>query len=94
LWPNVDSNYTKESNPPQYILDADLQSGNAWVLDFSTGNVLSAFGRCGIAPCPGHNPGEFSYAHTIATDSKGNVYIAEVITGRRVQKFVKVFSGN
>ena len=90
LWPNVDSNYTKEGRRPKYIVDADLNSGNGWVLDFSSGNVLSAFGRCGIAPCPGHNAGEFSYAHTIATDSTGDVYIAEVITGRRVQKFVKV----
>jgi hypothetical protein len=91
LWPNVDSNYTKERRRPRYIIDADLNSGNGWVLDFSTGDVLSAFGRCGIAPCPGHNPGEFSYAHTIATDSTGVVYIAEVITGRRIQKFVRTF---
>jgi hypothetical protein len=90
LWPNIDSNYTKEGRRPKYIVDADLNSGNGWVLDFSSGNVLSAFGRCGIAPCPGHNAGEFSYAHTIATDSRGDVYIAEVITGRRVQKFRKV----
>jgi sugar lactone lactonase YvrE len=31
--------------------------------------------------------GEFSYVHTLALDSKGNLYTAETIGGRRVQRF-------
>ena len=50
-------------------------------------------GRCGIAPCPGHTAGEFAFGHTAATDSHGNVFVGETITGRRVQKFVRVGGG-
>jgi hypothetical protein len=34
--------------------------------------------------------GQFETSHTLAVDSKGNVYVAETITGRRVQKFMPV----
>jgi hypothetical protein len=34
--------------------------------------------------------GQLTYPHTVVTDSKGNIYVAETIGGRRVQKFVKV----
>jgi len=55
------------------------------ILDHASGKVLSTFGR------PGHQAGEFSHGHTMAMDSKGNVYVAEVgvgnEAGHRVQKF-------
>jgi DNA-binding beta-propeller fold protein YncE len=51
------------------------------ILDHASGEVLSSFGR------PGHQAGEFTHAHTLAVDSKGNVYVAETDWGRRVQKF-------
>jgi hypothetical protein len=35
----------------------------------------------------GRQPGEFTYAHFLAVDSKGNIYVAEVATGKRLQKF-------
>lgn len=35
----------------------------------------------------GHGVGEFSHIHSIATDSKGNVYLGEVDTGRRVYRW-------
>ena len=38
----------------------------------------------------GHYAGEFVFLHNVATDSKGNVYTAEVGTGRRAQKFVRL----
>jgi NHL repeat-containing protein len=44
--------------------------------------ILAGFGR------PGHNAGEFTFLHTVAADSKGNLYIAETVGGRRIQKFV------
>jgi len=36
----------------------------------------------------GRQPGQFFGVHSIATDSKGNVYTAETYEGKRLQKFV------
>ncbi|MGZ5572595.1 MAG: hypothetical protein ACXWF6_15840 [Usitatibacter sp.] len=36
----------------------------------------------------GRQPGQFFGVHSIATDSKGNVYTTETYEGKRVQKFV------
>jgi len=54
------------------------------VVDRATGQVLGSFGR------PGHQVGEFMHAHTMALDSKGNIYVGESVDGRRVQKFKPV----
>ena len=35
----------------------------------------------------GKGVGEFSHIHSIATDSRGNVYLGEVDTGRRVYRW-------
>ena len=35
----------------------------------------------------GRVPGEFAFLHSIATDSKGNIYTGETYEGKRVQKF-------
>lgn len=51
------------------------------IVDRASGKVLSSFGR------PGHQLGEFMHAHTMAVDSKGNLYVGESVDGRRVQKF-------
>ena len=36
----------------------------------------------------GRQPGQFFGVHSIATDSKGNIYTTETYEGRRLQKFV------
>ena len=36
----------------------------------------------------GRQPGQFYAVHSIATDSKGNVYTTETYRGQRLQKFV------
>jgi DNA-binding beta-propeller fold protein YncE len=54
------------------------------VIDRASGETLSTFGR------PGHYPGNFTHGHTIATDSSGNIYVAETNFGRRVQRFNQV----
>ena len=36
----------------------------------------------------GRQPGQFYGVHSIATDSKGNVYTTETYEGKRVQRFV------
>ena len=60
------------------------------ILDHASGKILSTFGR------PGHQAGEFSHGHTMAMDSKGSIYVAEVgvgnEAGHRVQKFKIVVS--
>jgi hypothetical protein len=52
--------------------------------------VFGALGICGIIPCPGHNVAQFSVSHTLASDSKDNIYVAETVAGRRIQKLVQV----
>jgi len=57
------------------------------ILDRVSGKILSSFGRVG------HQMGDFTHAHNIAVDSKGNIYIGEAgsgeapAAGHRVQKF-------
>jgi len=51
------------------------------IVERASGRVLGSFGR------PGHQVGEFMHAHTMAVDSKGNLYVGESVDGRRVQKF-------
>jgi DNA-binding beta-propeller fold protein YncE len=68
----------------QYMYVADGGDEQVKILDRASGEVLSSFGR------PGHQIGEFTHAHTLAVDSRGNVYVAETNWGRRVQKFEPV----
>ena len=51
------------------------------VLQRDTLQVLTTFGD------GGRQPGAFYAVHSIATDSKGNVYTTETYRGQRVQKF-------
>ena len=45
-------------------------------------NELTSFGR------GGRQPGQFYGVHSIAVDSKGNIYTTETFEGKRIQKFV------
>jgi hypothetical protein len=56
------------------------------ILDRASDRILAHFGR------GGHQLGEFTHAHHIAVDSEGNIYVGEVSTGERVQKFKLVGS--
>jgi peptidylamidoglycolate lyase len=49
----------------------------------SDGKILASFGSYGKAP------GEFIWPHTIAIAPDGELYIGEVATGMRIQKFTK-----
>jgi hypothetical protein len=55
-----------------------------WTLDRESGQTLSGFGRLG------HMAGELTFLHTIAMNSKGDLFIGETVGGRRVQKFKAV----
>jgi DNA-binding beta-propeller fold protein YncE len=67
----------------QYLFLADAGNGRVHLFDRETFRELGSFGRIG------RYAGQFVFLHKIAVDSKGNVYTAEVGTGRRAQKFVK-----
>ena len=73
------------SDPAQtFMFVVDLGSDRVWIVDRATGGVVGGIGR------PGHMAGEFTFAHTAALDSRGNLYVAETVGGRRHQKFLKV----
>ncbi len=65
-----------------YIYLADGENRQVHILRRDTLEVLTSFGD------GGRQPGQFYGVHSIATDSKGNVYTTETYHGRRVQKFV------
>ena len=72
------------SKDPQqkYIYLADGENDRIHILLRDTLEVLTTFGE------GGRQPGEFYGPHSIATDSKGNIYVTETYRGQRVQKFV------
>jgi DNA-binding beta-propeller fold protein YncE len=72
------------SKDPQqkYIYLADGANDQVHILLRDTLQVLTSFGD------GGRQPGQFYAVHSIATDSKGNIYTAETYRGQRVQKFV------
>jgi hypothetical protein len=90
FWPNQDTLASDSSAHQRYIVDVDLGNDNTWIINKASGITMGALGRCGLAPCPGHNAGEFAFGHTTNVDPMGNIYVAETITGRRIQKFVRV----
>ncbi len=90
FWPNVDYLASKSPTSQRIIVDVDLGNDNTWLLDKASATVIGALGMCGILPCPGHNAGHFAFGHTTAVNSQGNIYVAETITGRRIQKYVEV----
>ena len=72
------------SRDPQqrYIYMADGMNNRVYVIRRDTLEVLTSFGD------GGRQAGEFYGVHSIATDSKGNLYTTETWEGKRIQKFV------
>ena len=66
----------------KYLYLADGKNERVYILLRQTLEVLSSFGD------GGRQPGQFFGVHSIATDSKGNIFTTETYEGRRVQKFV------
>ena len=65
----------------KYIFLADGRNERVYVMDRATLEVITMFGD------GGRQPGQFFAVHSIATDSKGNIYTTETYEGKRVQKF-------
>ena len=72
------------SRDPQqkYLYLADGENDKVHVILRDTLELLTSFGE------GGRQPGEFYGVHSMATDSKGNLYTTETYRGQRVQKFV------
>jgi DNA-binding beta-propeller fold protein YncE len=66
----------------KFIYLADGENDQIHILDRQTLEVLTSFGQ------GGRQPGEFYGVHSIATDSKGNIYTTETWRGQRVQRFL------
>jgi len=66
----------------KYIYMTDGENSHVNILLRDTMEVLTRFGDGGRVP------GEFYGVHSIATDSKGNLYTTETYQGQRIQKFV------
>ena len=72
------------SRDPQqrYLFVADGMNERVHVVLRDTLEVLTSFGD------GGRQPGQFYGVHSIAIDSKGNLYTTETWEGKRLQKFV------
>ncbi len=72
------------SKDPQqrFIYMSDGQNERIRIILRDTLEELSAFGD------GGRQPGQFYGVHSLATDSKGNLYETETYEGKRIQKFV------
>jgi hypothetical protein len=72
------------SRDPQqrYLYVADGVNERVYVLRRDTLEVLTSFGD------GGRQPSQFYGVHSIATDSRGNVYTTETYEGKRVQRFM------
>ena len=78
-WDLVFSNDVRQS----LMYEADGGNEIVHIMDRVFGTILSGFGT------PGLQAGQFTFLHSVALDSRGNLYTGETINGRRVQKFVR-----
>ncbi|TVR57391.1 MAG: hypothetical protein EA421_01155 [Gemmatimonadales bacterium] len=65
----------------EFLYMADGTNHKVWILRRADMEVVGEFGH------PGRQAGQFLRPHGISVDSRGNIYVGEASTGRRVQKF-------
>ena len=68
----------------RFLFVVDLGSNRIWILERESGDIVGSIGGSG------HMAGEFTFPHTVVVDSRGNLYAAETVGGRRHQKFTRV----
>jgi hypothetical protein len=59
----------------------EILTARIYVLDRQSLEILTQFGD------GGRQPGQFFAVHSIATDSRGNIFTTETYDGKRLQKF-------
>ena len=65
----------------RWLYLADGTNHKVWVLERDGLEVVGSFGR------GGRQAGQFLRPHGMGVDSRGNIYVGEASTGRRIQKF-------
>jgi DNA-binding beta-propeller fold protein YncE len=73
--------FSKDAQQKYFYL-ADGANEKVRVFDRQSLTELTAFGD------GGRQPGQFYAVHSIATDSRGNIYTTETYEGKRLQRFV------
>ncbi len=71
-----------------FMFEADGGNEIVHIMSRVLGTILTGFGT------PGLQAGQFTFLHSVALDSKGNLYTGETINGRRIQKFTRVECNN
>ena len=66
----------------KYMYLADGENSKVHIIQRDSLELLTSFGE------GGRQPGSFYGVHSLATDSKGNLYTTETYRGQRVQRFV------
>jgi hypothetical protein len=66
----------------KFLMLADGQNERVRIIVRETLEEIASFGD------GGRQPGQFYGVHSLASDSKGNIYTTETYEGKRVQKFV------
>ena len=66
----------------KYVFLADGKNEHVYVMDRQSLEIITQFGD------GGRQAGQFFAVHSIAADSKGNLFTTETYEGKRVQKFV------
>ena len=72
----------------RWIYMADGRNEKVYVIERKTLQIVTSFGD------GGRQPGQFFAVHSIATDSRGNIYTTETYEGKRLQKFTYKGIGN
>jgi len=78
----VSMNFSTDANQ-SCLYVGDNSNMTIYVLKRDTLEELGRLGRSG------RETGEFHWLHQVSLDSRGNIYTAEVDTGKRLQKFIR-----
>jgi hypothetical protein len=71
-----------------FMFEVDGGNEQMLIMSRAQGAILAKFGQ------PGRQGAQFTFLHSVAKDSKGNLYTGETINGRRIQKFRQVECNN
>ena len=78
--------------PAGFAFSPDERQQFLYVVDSGPMRVVifdrTTMTQIGVIGMRGPKAGEFDIVHHMATDSKGNLYTAEIVTNRRAQRFV------
>ena len=72
----------------KYLFGADAHNDVVWTVDRQSGETLGNFDR------NGRLAGQLHFPNAIGIDTRGNVFVGEVDTANRIQKFAPVMTGD